>query len=151
MRRVIPIMRRQGAGVIVNVTSAAALYGVPYLGAYGAAKAGLATLSQSLRAELAPAGIRVMVVYPGYTNTRIFDRERRLGGARRPIGPYQPADRVGYAIARGIERGRHELVVCPDGRGLMLVKRFLPAISDMIMRRMAARLRLPMEVTHVQA
>lgn len=149
MLEVVPAMRRQGGGVVVNVASVAALHGPPYLGAYAATKAGLAALTQSLRAELASDHIRLMLVYPGYTETEIFQRERQLGGARRPIQPYAKPERVARAIVRGIEGGRHELVLSPEGRALAFLKRFVPAAADLVMRRVATALRLPIEVKHV--
>lgn len=150
MAEVIPVMRRQGGGVIVNVASVAALHGVPYLGAYAASKAALVALTQSLRAELAADGIRLLIAYPGYTETEIYARERRLGGARRPRGGYASADRVARAIVRGIERGRHELVLSGGGRALAALKRLAPPLADVVMRRVAVNLSEPVEVTHVE-
>jgi NAD(P)-dependent dehydrogenase (short-subunit alcohol dehydrogenase family) len=64
---------RQGARVVLN-TSIANRRGVPGLGAYGAAKAGLRSLVRTAAAELAPAGIRVNAVSPGPTMTPIFEK-----------------------------------------------------------------------------
>ena len=86
----LPLMKEAGKGLVVNIASLAAKHGVPYLGAYSASKAALAAFSQSLRAELADAGISVLVVYPGYTETEFFLKERNVGGAHRPPGPYAP-------------------------------------------------------------
>ena len=136
--------------MIVNVASVAALHGPPYLGAYAATKAALAALTQSLRAELAPDNVHLMVVYPGYTETEIYSRERRLGGARRPRGRYASADHVARRIVAGIEAQRNELVLSPEGRALTLLKRLVPRAADVAMRRVAAKLREPTEVVDVQ-
>jgi short-subunit dehydrogenase len=140
MRAVLPHMRRQGGGAIVNIASVAAVRGVPYLAAYGASKAALAAYSQSLRAEVARDGIRVQVVYPGYTETPIFATEKKLGGARRPRPPYAPADRVARRIVDAIERGRPEVFPAASGRWLALLQGFLPGLADRIMARLAVRL-----------
>jgi NAD(P)-dependent dehydrogenase (short-subunit alcohol dehydrogenase family) len=68
-RAVIPIMRDQGAGHIVNVTSLNDLLAVPFLAWYSATKAALAATSYSLAAEVAQFGIRVTVVAPGLFRT----------------------------------------------------------------------------------
>lgn len=137
---VLPAMRRRG-GVIVNVASAAAVYGLPCLGAYGAAKAALATLSQSLRAELADSDVNVLVVYPGYTETDLFRKERVFGGARRPDGVYDPPNDVAAAIVEAIESERAETVLSVDGRRLKRAVRFFPRIVDRKLAELARTVR----------
>lgn len=144
----LPDMRRQGDGLIVNIASLAALHGVPYLGAYAASKAALAALSQSLRAELAGTGVRVLTVYPGYTRTPLFTREKKVGGARRPSRGYVPAETVARAIVRAIEQDRRELVLSLRGRLLNVLRGVLPAFVDQVMQHIAARLRVNKEVSN---
>ena len=62
-------MMRQGGGRIVNVSSRGAFRGEPDAPAYGASKAGLNALSQSLAKSLAPHGVFVYVVAPGWVDT----------------------------------------------------------------------------------
>jgi NAD(P)-dependent dehydrogenase (short-subunit alcohol dehydrogenase family) len=69
-RLVLPLMRGQGSGHIVNVSSLAGRMGFPGLSAYGAGKYALEGMSQALAAEVAPFGIRVTVVEPGAFATR---------------------------------------------------------------------------------
>ena len=61
---VLPGMRKQGAGCIVNLSSLAGLRGAPALGYYNATKFAVEGLSAALRLEVEPLGIRVMVVEP---------------------------------------------------------------------------------------
>jgi NAD(P)-dependent dehydrogenase (short-subunit alcohol dehydrogenase family) len=68
-RRAIGPMRVQGKGVIVNVTSSSILAPVPFYAVYRASKAAVSALGESLRAELAPFGIRVLEVMPGPIDT----------------------------------------------------------------------------------
>ena len=63
------IMREQGAGRIINITSRGAFRGEPECPAYGASKAGLNSLSQSLAIALAPHGVEVFAVAPGFVET----------------------------------------------------------------------------------
>lgn len=69
MKEVIPIMRRQGEGAIVNVSSGTALMHLPGMGGYSAIKAALAHLSLTAREELADDHIAVSVIYPYVTLT----------------------------------------------------------------------------------
>jgi NAD(P)-dependent dehydrogenase (short-subunit alcohol dehydrogenase family) len=74
----LPALREGGAGgVIVNVSSAAALTPAPALAHYGAAKAALNTYGKALAAELAPAGIRVATIVPGNVLTPGADAIRQ--------------------------------------------------------------------------
>ncbi|MEU6343459.1 SDR family oxidoreductase [Streptomyces sp. NPDC046977] len=69
-RLVLPLMRRQGSGHIVNISSLAGRMGFPGLSAYVTGKYALEGMSQALAAEVAPFGIRVTVVEPGAFATR---------------------------------------------------------------------------------
>lgn len=76
---VVPIMRRQGSGSIIHVASVAAFNGLPGRAAYTAAKAGLLGLTRVMAVELAPAGVRVNAVAPGFTRTGLVDQAIRDG------------------------------------------------------------------------
>ncbi len=71
VQQVLPVMRRQGEGIIVNVTSDAAVEAYPRWGGYGASKAALELQSRVLAAELAGSNIRVYLVDPGEMNTQM--------------------------------------------------------------------------------
>lgn len=78
-RAIIPQMRRQGRGVIVNVTSSAAIAPMPLCAIYIASKCAVDGFTESLSYELAPLGIRARLVEPGYGPTTSFTAN---GGAR---------------------------------------------------------------------
>ncbi|MEW6356019.1 MAG: SDR family oxidoreductase [Planctomycetota bacterium] len=141
MFEVLPLMREQGSGMIVNIASVAALHGVPYIGVYAASKAALANLSQSLRAELCDTPIRVMVVYPGYTRTEFFEKEKRVGGGRRPDGPYASVEDVAESIVHAIECEKVDLVIPFQGKAMKLAEGLSPWIVEREMRKLARRLR----------
>jgi NAD(P)-dependent dehydrogenase (short-subunit alcohol dehydrogenase family) len=71
-RAVLPGMRARGRGSIVQITSVGGLTTAPGFGAYCAAKHALEALSESLAAEVAPFGVRVLIVEPGAFRTRLF-------------------------------------------------------------------------------
>ncbi|MEZ5277633.1 MAG: SDR family oxidoreductase [Opitutaceae bacterium] len=72
-RRVVPIMRSQNSGTIINISSVAGHHAWPTWGIYGAAKAGLNHFSKSLYLELRPHGIRVMTISPSWGATEFTD------------------------------------------------------------------------------
>ncbi len=72
-RAVLPTLRSQGSGTILNVASIAAKQGFPGWGAYSASKFGLLGLTQSLAAEERSRGIRVMAICPGAVSTALWD------------------------------------------------------------------------------
>lgn len=72
IREVVPIMRRQeDGGTIINIGSANGFFGVPCASAYVSSKFALEGLTQSLRYELAPFGIKVVLIEPGAIRTNI--------------------------------------------------------------------------------
>jgi len=72
MQAVIPLMRRQGGGRIINISSGATLATYPGSAAYTSSKAGLNMLSGVARLELADAGITVSAVYPFMTASEFY-------------------------------------------------------------------------------
>jgi NAD(P)-dependent dehydrogenase (short-subunit alcohol dehydrogenase family) len=73
IQAVLPDMRDRGRGRIVNVSSAAGKFSTPFLGIYCASKFALEAVSDALRVEVAPFGIRVIVVEPGPIATNFGD------------------------------------------------------------------------------
>lgn len=93
VRMALPGMRKRGRGTIINVSSLAARFPVPFMGPYSVFKAGLSNLSLSLRLELAGTNIRVIDFQPGDLRTSMRSATRRLEGSE--LDPYQPwFDRV---------------------------------------------------------
>ena len=72
-RAVLPIMRAQGSGVVINMSSVGGFTVGAGWGVYGATKFALEGLSEAMRAELAPLGIKVIIVEPGTFRTDFLD------------------------------------------------------------------------------
>jgi len=68
---VLPTMRKQGSGQIINISSLAAVLPVPFEGYYAAAKAALLAWSEALRHEVKSFGIKVSVIEPGFFKTNL--------------------------------------------------------------------------------
>lgn len=75
-QRVLPMMRRQQAGLIVNVTSIAGEIALPFQGIYSATKFAVEGMSEALYAEVKPFGIHVALVQPGDFRTGFTDARR---------------------------------------------------------------------------
>ena len=81
MRAVLPVMRKQRSGRIINISSLAGIMGFKHCGAYGAAKFAVEGLSLSVAEEVEQFGIRVVVVEPGFFRTDLLDAQNARYGA----------------------------------------------------------------------
>jgi len=93
MQAVMPLMRKQRSGRIVNISSVAGRFGYPLFGWYCASKHALEGLSDALRLEARPWGVHVVLVEPGPVETEFFDvtksrAEGQLGDVRSPYAPF---------------------------------------------------------------
>lgn len=118
---VLPRMRERGWGRIVNIASIGGKVSVPHLLPYGTAKFAAVGLSQGLRAELAPAGIRVTTVVPGLTRTGSYLNANVQGrrdaefvwfalGASLPLISMD-AERAARQIVAATKRGDAEVIL----------------------------------------
>jgi short-subunit dehydrogenase len=106
MQAVIPVMRKSGGGLIINVSSMVTKMFLPGLGGYAASKAALNMLSGTARAELAPDNIRVVTMYPRMTSTDFGKnslgnsqmRQRQRDSGNRPTVVVDTAEQVADKI-----------------------------------------------------
>lgn len=102
-------MAARGTGQIVNTASQAGLTAsIPGVGAYTAAKFGVTGMTENLRLELAPQGVGVSLLCPGYVATNLTANTAKIGGTRREYAPgvvpqssVTPAH-VGEIVVQGI-------------------------------------------------
>ena len=111
MQAALPVMRRQGSGHIVNVSSAAGRIAYPGIGAYSATKSALIALTEALRAEVGDTGIRASVVLPIGTRTEFFEVARLAdeNATVGPHGPLQSAEHVAKRIVACVRRPTAEV------------------------------------------
>ena len=95
-RAVLPVMRRQRSGLVLTISSTAGLIGQEFCTAYAASKFGLEGWIESLTPEVAPFGIRTMVVEPGFFRTDLLTTES-TDYAEGSIGDY--AERTRHTVA----------------------------------------------------
>jgi short-subunit dehydrogenase len=128
-RLVMPLMRAQGAGHIVNVGSIFGSIGCAHFAAYSATKFGLRGFSEALRREVADAGIRVSYVAPRAVRTAInSDAVYRMGEATGM--KVDPPARAARAIVRAVERGRKDVYVGWPEALFVRVNALLPRLVD---------------------
>ncbi|MFB3766047.1 MAG: SDR family NAD(P)-dependent oxidoreductase [Methanotrichaceae archaeon] len=114
MQQVIPIMRRQGKGAIINISSGTALMHLPNMSAYASAKRAMADISLTAREELKEDNIAVSVVYPYITltdfekNTIRYDKDSQDQEGSGPF-PADTAEYVAQKILDGIVSGEAEI------------------------------------------
>ncbi len=87
IQEIAPIMRKQGSGIIVNVSSVAGRIGFPGTPAYISSKFALEGISECMRYELSPFGIKTIIIEPGVIKTNIFSTMKLTDG--KPDSPYK--------------------------------------------------------------
>jgi len=145
----LPVLRREPAAQIVNLSSIFGIVAPAGQTAYAASKFAVRGFSEALRHELEDTGIGVSIVHPGYVKTAIARNARvaaavdpkeaaeRIANFDRVIGnsPEQAAER----IVAGIERRQKRILVGTDAVRLDLLQRILPVSYWERMKRRAAR------------
>jgi len=87
IQEIAPTMRKQGSGIIVNVSSVAGRIGFPGTPAYISSKFALEGISECMRYELSPFGIKTIIIEPGVIKTNIFSTMKLAEG--KPDSPYK--------------------------------------------------------------
>jgi NAD(P)-dependent dehydrogenase (short-subunit alcohol dehydrogenase family) len=145
---VLPAMRKQLSGRVINVSSVAGKLGIPFAAPYCASKHALEALSDALRVEVSPFGIRVVLIEPGPVETRFGERARSgVASLLSRPGPYQelyklaeramnvdfqrgnlPAEAVAKVIVRASEAAspRTRYTVGIMARAYIALRRALP-------------------------
>jgi short-subunit dehydrogenase len=152
-RAVLPYMRKQGAGRIINIGSILGLIPAPYMATYAATKHAVEGYSESIDHELRTQGIRVSVIEPAYTNTQFESNTQELDSK---LAEYATARKalaklIKISVAAGDDPGVVAEVVLKAAsaknpklryaagklaRRLSLLRRFAPAaLVDMGIRK----------------
>ena len=150
VKAVLPVMRQQGLGRIINISSIVGHVAAPHFGLYATSKFALEGLSEALREEVRPFGVSVSLVEPSYVNTPIVSQP-----PTNPIAAYTNARQAAQqafmksskngmepgAVARAILRAatttrpRLRYPVGQDGKALLLLKRLLPESAFEALKR----------------
>jgi short-subunit dehydrogenase len=114
MQVVTPVMKRQGSGAIVNISSVSGHIASPFMAAYSASKHAMNAIGHAARLELRGSGVNVITVCPGYITTDFGQNAMRAADAQR-IGASArysvPPDRVAQSVVRAYLSGARHVVV----------------------------------------
>ncbi|MER7758484.1 SDR family oxidoreductase [Streptomyces sp. NPDC097619] len=134
---VVPGLRERRRGAVLNVSSVAGLLPT---GTYGAAKAWLTSFSESLRVDLAPYGVRVLAVVPGFTRTEFQERAGMDPDALKDV-PWLEPDQVVAQAFKDLARSRPVSVAGWRYKAYAQAVRHLP--RHLVASRMARTRRPP--------
>ncbi len=144
MQAVIPVMKQQGGGTIINVSSVAGHIPLPFSAAYSATKFAMNAIGKAAGIELKDSGIHVLTVCPGYVRTN-FEANVVRGREPRAIRPEQQrgvtAERVARALIEGYVKQKREVIVPWYMHVPVKIYQLFPAVVDWAMLRMARKSR----------
>jgi uncharacterized protein len=134
----LPQMISRRSGAIVNIASIAGIMGFFRMGGYCATKFAMVGMSEAMRDELYPTGVRVSLVCPGTVETDFFVKaeRRKMPSASRLILAIKPQS-VARAVARAVENGSYRIIL-PAGAALfMKFKEIFPRTAHALMRNVS--------------
>ncbi len=130
-RAAVPLMKRQGSGLIFNIASSAGFAAAPQMSAYNVTKAGVISLSETLASELAGTGLQVSCAMPGFFRTHLLDHmrappeENRLAHRIMENSGHDP-DEAALALLTEVAAGELYVVWPPEYRWAWRLKRWFP-------------------------
>lgn len=140
MQAVIPIMKQQSSGTIINISSVAGHIPLPFHAAYSATKFAMNAIGKASRVELAGSGIHVMTVCPGYVRTD-FGANAIKGNEQKQVRPAAArgisAERVARAVLRGYIKDKREMIVPWTMHPVVKIYQLFPGLVEWSMKRMA--------------
>lgn len=140
MQAVIPVMRQQGGGTIINISSVAGHIPLPFHAAYSATKFALNALGKGAGIELKKDGIHVLTVCPGYVRTAFSENAIR-GNEMKKVRPSSvrgiTAERVARATLRGYLKQKREVIVPWTMHLPVKLYQLFPSLVEWGMARMA--------------
>ena len=142
MQAVIPIMRQQGGGAIINISSVAGHIPVPFYAAYSATKFALNAMGKAASVELKKEGIHVLTVCPGYVRTAFSEHAVR-GNDPKTIRPASvrgiTAERVARATLHGYLKQKREVIVPWAMHIPVKLYQLFPGLVEWAMAKMASQ------------
>jgi len=140
MQKVIPIMRQQGGGTVINVSSVAGHVPLPFHAAYSATKFALNAIGKAARVELKRDGIHVITVCPGYVATKFGENAVR-GTTLKKVRPDSvqgiTPERVAQATLQGYLKRKREVIVPWTMHVPVKLYQLFPGLVEWSMQRMA--------------
>jgi short-subunit dehydrogenase len=140
MQAVIPVMRQQGGGTIINISSVAGHIPIAFHAAYSATKFALNAMGKAAGIELKKDGIHVLTVCPGYVQTAFSENAVR-GKELKRVRPGRvrgiTAERVARATLHGYLKQKREVIVPWTMHFPVKIYQIFPSLVEAAMARMA--------------
>jgi short-subunit dehydrogenase len=140
MQAVIPVMRQQGGGTIINISSVAGHIPIPFHAAYSATKFALNAMGNAAGVELKKDGVHVLTVCPGYVRTAFGENAIR-GNELKRVRPGSvkgvTAERVARATLQGYLKRKREVIVPWTMYVPQKIYQIFPGLVEWAMGRMA--------------
>jgi len=140
MQAVIPVMRQQGGGAIINVSSVAGHIPIPFHAAYSATKFAMNAIGKAAGVELKNDGIHMLTVCPGYVRTS-FGENAVQGNESKRVRPAAvrgiTAERVARATLQGYMKQKREVIVPWTMHIPVKIYQLFPVLVERVMERMA--------------
>ncbi|SRR5712692_395984 len=140
MQAVIPVMKQQGSGMIINLSSVAGHIPLPFHAVYSATKFAMNAIGKAARVELKNSGIHVMTVCPGYVRTDFgvnAIRGRELKVVRPSAVRGISAQRVARAVFQGYLKPKREVIVPWTMHPMVKIYQLFPGLVEWAMLKMA--------------
>lgn len=134
-RAVLPVMKKNASGHIMNMSSVVGRKGFPHFGAYSAAMHAITGFNSSLRQELRDTGINVSIIHPALTQTPLLEHVKSEDMPP-PFRRFTPVavDKVVKAVLNGIYYKKTRIIVPFQPKTVLLADAISPLLGDMIVR-----------------
>ncbi len=140
MQAVLPVMREQTGGTIINISSVAGHIPLPYSAGYSGTKFALNAMGKAARVELRNRNIHVLTVCPGYVRTD-FSANAVRGGELKKVRPSTvrgiTAERVARATLAGYRKQKREVIVPWTMHPVIKLYQLFPGLVEKAMVRLA--------------
>jgi NAD(P)-dependent dehydrogenase (short-subunit alcohol dehydrogenase family) len=133
----LPLLERTGKAVIVNMSSASAVYGQPELAVYSATKFAVRALTEALDIELASKGVRVCDVMPGYVDTPMVHSQTHHPKSLDRMGIKLTAEDIADVVWKAVHGKGLHYVPQKDVAMMQRIGGLLPELGRVVMHRMA--------------
>lgn len=136
LKAALTVMREQGSGTVIAISSGLGARAVPLQAPYCASKRGVLGLMESVRMEeqRAGSGVRLTSVLPSSINTPLFDHALSTMGVRpAPVPPVYQPETVAEAVVFAATHPRRDIYVGAAARQLDLLERLSPALADRLL------------------
>lgn len=140
MQAVLPVMKEQGSGTIINISSVAGHIPLPYSAAYSGSKFAMNSMGKAANVELRGTGVRVLTVCPGFVRTE-FSANAMRGRDARNVRPEKvrgiSAERVARATLDGYLKQKTEVIVPWTMHPVVKLYQLFPKLVEWGMSKMA--------------